>query len=275
MNQAPTSTDSVSGFLTRRIIGFFMFALVALVFLQVNVYGQEAVNEKSFLLLPYHPDFYLSDAERDISRQSGRDPDEFRTYFRQTLDRNLHEELDKAGRCVSLLQDTTLRSIKILENFYNQTAYNYHEPVGKRADVLTGKSEKRKREKAYDDLHTAPHSFATRGDARYLRAEVKDTSLLPGLAGRFGADYIISINQLEIKTNYNTCIDIANKIYRREVIVHYSVFDSRGREVAGNFEFSFFPSDSNKDTAIAERCFPEIASAIAKHLSGILEKSRN
>ena len=108
-----------------------------------------------------------------------------------------------------------------------------------------------------------------------MQAAVKDTTFFRKMTLQYGSDHVISINQLEIKTNYNTCIDIANKIYRREVIVHYSIFDKQGREVSGNFAYSFFPSDSNRDTAIAERCFPEISTAIAAHLRAVLEKSRN
>lgn len=227
------------------------------------------------MLLPYRPDFYLSDAERDISRQSGRDPDEFRTYFRTTLDEYLEKELDAGGNCKSLLKDTSAAGRNTIADFYNYAALTYQEPRGPAPAVREEKRGNKRKEKITTDIHTAPHSYSTRGDTRYMQAAVKDTSFLRGMTVKYGGDHILSINQLEIKTNYNTCIDIANKIYRREVIVHYSIFDKQGREVAGNFAFSFFPSDSNRDTAIAERCFPQISAAIAAHLRAVLEKSRN
>jgi len=257
-----------------RVDRFFYIVLAAVFLFHLHTNAQDSLRTGNILLLPYRPDFYLSDAERDISRQSGRDPDEFRTYFRTTLDEYLEKELDAGGNCKSLLKDTSAAGRNTIGDFYYYAALTYQEPMG---PAPTGREEKKgskRKDKSTTDIHTAPHSYSTRGDTRYMQAAVKDTTLLRRMAVQYKADHILSINQLEIKTNYNTCIDIANKIYRREVIVHYSIFDKQGREVAGNYAFSFFPSDSNKDTEIVERCFPEISAAIASQFKAVWDKSR-
>ena len=76
----------------------------------------------------------------------------------------------------------------------------------------------------------------------------------------------------EIKTNYNNCIDIARHVYKRELIISYSVYDAKGKQVDGNLAHAYFPSDSNRASDIAERTFPVIASSIAEHIKELTFK---
>ena len=100
-----------------------------------------------------------------------------------------------------------------------------------------------------------------------MQVEIRDTSFLNYLFQLYQSDYIVSINQFEIKTNYNSCIDIANKIYRRELLIHYSILKANGKQVRGNFCMEFFPASTNSDREIVERTFPGIAASIQKEMA--------
>ncbi|MBL7924136.1 MAG: hypothetical protein JNL88_08055 [Bacteroidia bacterium] len=243
----------------------------------LQAFGQQGVTNTSILLVPFQPEFYLSDAERDIMAQTHQTPDAYRQYFRRVLDLKIQAELEDLGPCHSLLQDTTTAGRSRLENFYARVAYSYAHPVGPRR---TADHDKRKEGKAsglHPDPHTAPQSISTRGDARFMQAEIRDTAWLRQLCELHQAEWIVAINQFEIKTNYNSCIDIANKIYRRELLIHYSILKADGRQYRGNFLMDFFPSGSNRDTEIAERVFPVLAKSLkeeVKDVAGISEKER-
>ena len=227
------------------------------------VYAQEQVNT-SILLIPYQPEFYLSDAERDIMQQSERNPDEYRTYFRKVLDLKLMAELETIGPVHSMLQDTGTAGMRDLARYYGTTGFSYAEPVGPR---IPDKKEIRKEDKKFElfkDQHRAPQTITTRGDTKFMQAEPGDTAFFATLASKHHAGLIISINQFEIRTNYNSCIDIANKIYRREILLHYSIFLPNGKQIRGNFLMEFFPSNSNREQDIAEKCFPLLAAQLKK-----------
>lgn len=226
----------------------------------------DSTTKVSILLIPYSPEYYLSDAEHEIVQASEKSQLEVHEGFRKSLDLKLIAELETLGSCKSMLSDTSRSGLMKLGRFYHYTAYTYAEPVGKRADRADELPKSKKKGTLQNNHHTAPQSLTTRGDSRYMRATPQDTLMLKQLRNSSGSQYIVSINQFEIKTNYNTCIDIANKIYRREVIVHYSVFDQNGKEVLGNFALSFFPSNTNRYSDIVERCFPEIAREIAANV---------
>ena len=110
-----------------KIIGFVVF-----LFWQMGASAQDTLKNTSILLVPFPPEYYLSDAERDIMAQTKRSPEEFRNYFRKTLDLKIQGELEVHGPCISLLQDTTSRGRKLLEMFYGKAGYSYAYPVGGR-----------------------------------------------------------------------------------------------------------------------------------------------
>ena len=225
--------------------------------------AQEAVNT-SILLIPYQPEFYLSDAERDIIQQSERTPDEYRRYFRQSLDLKLTAELETIGPVFSMLQDTSSAGRKDLQHYYGTTGFSYAEPVGPRIPTKQEIKKQDKKRELFHDQHTAPQTITTRGDTKFMQAEPGDTAFFSSLAAKHHAGLIISINQFEIKTNYNSCIDIANKVYRRELILHYSIFLPNGKQIRGNYLMEFFPSNSNREQDIAEKCFPLLAAQMKK-----------
>ena len=245
--------------------------IVVLFFLQMGASAQDSIKNTSILLVPFQLEFYLSDAERDIMAQTKRSPEEYRDYFRKTLDLKIQAELEVLGPCVSLLQDTTLQGRNLLEMFYGKAGYSYADPVGGRT---LSKSEIKKQKKQFElhpDAQTAPQTITTRGDSKFMQVEMGDTSFLNYLFQLYQSNYIVSINQFEIKTNYNSCIDIANKIYRRELLIHYSILKANGKQVRGNFCMEFFPSSTNSDREIVERTFPGIASSIQKEIAEEIE----
>jgi len=248
----------------------FRILLLLLLLNSPVLVAQETANA-SILLIPYQPEFYLSDAEREIMKEARRTPDEYRQYFRQSLDLKLAAELEMLGPVHSMLQDSTLAGRKDLARYYGSTGYSYADPVGPR---VTDQKEIRKADKKFElfgNQHAAPQTITTRGDTKFMQAEPTDTTFLAALASRHQATYIISINQLEIKTNYNTCIDIANKVYRREVILHYSILTPNGKQVRGNYLMEFFPSDSNRDSDIVERVFPLLAKQLYTQVADIIK----
>ncbi|MFM1745876.1 MAG: peptidoglycan-binding protein with multiple lysin domain [Bacteroidota bacterium] len=226
----------------------------------------DSTKKVSILLIPYSPEYYLSDAEKDILDASAISQSELHEAFRKTLDLKLSAELETLGSCKSMLSDTSRSGKMKLGRYYYSTGYSYQEPVGKRVARESELPKAKKKNSGGSSQHTAPQSITTRGDSKYMRATPSDTIVLKQLRSSTASDYIVSINQFEIKTNYNTCLDIANKIYRREVIVHYSVFDANGKEVLGNYAVAFFPSNTNRYGDIVERCFPEIAREITTNI---------
>ncbi len=239
-----------------------------------HIHAQDAEKNISVLLIPYLPEYYLSDAERDIMEQSHRDPEAYRHYFRNTLDLKIQAELESLGVCHSMMQDTSRNGQMLLGKFYEKTAYSYEQAVGgirTKGEHFISKVTKKKEE--VPEQHTAHKSIITHGEEKFMQAAVRDTAFLSSLASKTQAGVFVSINQIEIRTHYNTCIDIANKVYQRELIVHYSVFNKSGTQLRGDYLKATFPSNSSRDRDIAERLFPGIAASLREEVEKCVSQS--
>ncbi|HMT29866.1 MAG TPA: hypothetical protein PKD91_11355, partial [Bacteroidia bacterium] len=118
--------------------------------------------------------------------------------------------------------------------------------------------------KDHEDSKTASQYIPVKGDAMYMQAIVtKPVELFEELYKEYNADIFVFVTQFEIKTNYKSCMDIANQIYKREVMVHFTIYNKEGKLLAGSYATSFFPSDSNNANKIIGDCFPELAGYIA------------
>jgi hypothetical protein len=77
----------------------------------------------------------------------------------------------------------------------------------------------------------------------------------------------VVLTQFEIKTHYNECIDIANRVFRREFLMHFSVFDAQGNQTGGTAVSYDADSNINSINKITASVFPELVEKICAHVS--------
>lgn len=230
----------------------------------------DTTQQHRILLIPFQPEYYLSDAEQDIMQQTHKTPDEYRAYFRRILDLKIEATLSTLIPCSSLMQDTIQSVRNDMERYYSKAAMKYEFPIASK-QIKSMKSKSEGTSKEIENQHSAPQYATLKGDSKFMNSTVTDTTFFKSLLTKYHADYLLSINQFEIKTNYKSCIDIANRIYRRELMIHYSLLDANGKVVQGNFVTTYFPSNSNRDIDIAERVFPEIANMLKSSIIDLLK----
>jgi hypothetical protein len=235
----------------------------------VSAQNADSLKYHKILMISYYPDYYLSDAERDIMKSTSKSQEEYQRYFRYSLDRKLSGELESVLPTISLLQDTSNDAVKDLYSYYKKANYNYADPIGIKKDKK--KAKKGSKEESTEDVnqHTAEQYEKANANQKFMNAQLADSIFLTNLCKKYKADLIVSVNQMEIVTNYNTCIDIANRIYQRDVLIHYTIMNAKGKVLIGNCAKSSFPSNSNLDTEIAERTFPQISKVIATEVGGL------
>ena len=85
---------------------------------------------------------------------------------------------------------------------------------------------------------------------------------------KFRASHYIFINQLDIKRSADKRYVASEEQYKREIKVHYTIFDSEGKEVGSGAIKSRFPSNQNDMDKIIKVQFPLIAQRIVGNLLG-------
>ncbi len=241
----------------------FNFLLAQETELNIENSKRDSVLTHKVMLIPYDPLFYLSDAEADIIEQTKKEPQLIRESFRQSIDLNIKHAVQKSMPCISMLYDAdSIPSLKdALSLVYSKTGYRYEQPMPLPFQQQQTDSLKRKKnplEKESYDSKIAAQYITVKGTDQYMNAVLNKPSVLENLYNQYGTDIFVFVNQFEIKTNYKSCLDIANKIYKRQLMLHFSVFDKNGKQLAGAYAMTFFPSDSNNAYDIMKNCFPDI-----------------
>lgn len=213
-------------------------------------------NSFSFLVIPYKPMMHLSDADNDLSRYSELTPQEIREKLRVGLLKNLNSKLVLEYETKIPDQDFVQNDERDLELIYNSLAFGQDTVYPLKANAVK------------DSLHSKKKAFASKDattkniEKSYINVAFYDQKLLPDLARKYSADYFIFLNELDIKTNYADCLDLALKIYQRDLKVHYSIFDRNGKQVYGDVAVVKFPSNSNDVDEIIAGNFPGISEHI-------------
>lgn len=228
----------------------------------------DSLKAHKVMLIPLDPRYYLSDADRDISEQSKTDAVKFRSDFRHSIDRDVQRAVRGSYECISLLNDTADILEETLYQVIGRTGYRLEKtipitpkPIDDDQVIIKTKNSNAKE---HEDSKTASQYIPVKNNAMYMNAVVsKPQDLFKELYDQYQADIFVFITQMEIKTNYSSCMDIANKIYRREVMLHFTIYDKEGRLLAGSYATSFFPSNENNANKIIGDCFPELARYVA------------
>ncbi len=250
--------------------------LVLLLIVPVTSAAQDSGHESQqpdsgltrVLLIPYDPLYYLSDADREIIEQTDVEPSRIYRLFRDNIDYYIQRRVSSWYPCISALNDAD--SIPSLEHalglVYSTTGYRYDNPMPlpyKEERMDTTRRKKNPLLKNAHDSRIAAQYLPSEEDAKYMNAVIRKPEVLQELYETYGTNVFIFVNQFEIKTDYSSCFDIAKKIYRREVLVHFSVFNRHGKQTAGACVAAPFPSDSNNAYEIIRNCFPDLASYIS------------
>jgi LysM repeat protein len=236
-------------------------------------------SRKQILVIPFDPYLYFSDADAEIAAKSNMAMPKVRQMFR----RRLNALLDVEGyEMIHLLGGKTKDSTSDLNKIYSTVTYGYQEilysPYNPNNDkykamenAVAQQSEKSGLrdwfDKKKDRMQGANPATATQYDlpkdhGKYFGVRVKDPEFFNYFKQKYDIDYYIFINQFEVKTNYENCLDRAALNYERTFTTHYSIFDADGKQVAGNKFKTHYNSNSNYIYTIVSDNAPKIVDRI-------------
>ncbi|HNQ13237.1 MAG TPA: hypothetical protein PKH65_06505 [Bacteroidia bacterium] len=236
------------------------------------------------LLFPYDPIYYMSDAENDIQQQSGeKDLKKIRNYFHEQSYDFVQRNLSRKYSCYAPMNDTSAAAYQLLVEVFKHTGYVMADPVVpdtserkkllSRLAFLKHNTEKSENE-VNDDIDIAAEYHYIE-DQKYLQASINKKELFKTIQNTYGSNYLVFLNQLEIKTDYINCIDASNKIYPRFVKMHYTIYNAQGAVVAGNTAIAEFKSSTSHFETIRNICFERVAEQISGDIENINRKNKS
>jgi hypothetical protein len=236
------------------------------------------INSKStVLVIPFESRMYLSDIDRDLGGANELNFQDIKEKFRAALDRQLFIALKPYYRPLSFYRISDQESQVELGYIYNSIGYKYElvpeeELVKKKnaATKLLGKFKKKEKKEDYIQAGMRGGQIVSQVDNRekYMKTVLSNEKLVSNLNNKYKASYYIFINQLDVKRSADMRYVASEEQYKREIKVHYTMFDNLGKEVSSGAIKSHFPSSQNDMDKIIKVQFPLIAQRIVRNLLG-------
>ena len=231
----------------------------------------------SVLIIPFESKMYISDIDKELAVKNELNFQDIKAKFRAALDRELFIALKKQYNPLSFYSIEPQKAIQELAYIYNSIGYKYEviptEEVVKKENAktkLVKKIKKKPKEEEYLEARIQNGELVSQVDNRekYMKTTLPNEKLLPSLNEKYKASHYIFINELDIKRAANDVYQASEEQYQREIKVHYTIFDSTGKEVSSGAIKSRFESEQNDIDKIIKVQFPLIAERIATNLLG-------
>jgi LysM repeat protein len=237
-----------------------------------NVYNFDP-SRKQVLVIPFDPYLYFSDADDEIAAKSKMP----RTKVRDVFRRRLNALLEAPGyEMIYLLGGRAKDTLSDLNKIYSSVSYNYqnsienpnYKPVvNPEADPKNDKTWLEKQKDKITNTNKDSKYDVPEDHGNYFGVKIRNPSeFFAYFSAKYSIDYYIFINQFEVKTNYENCLDRAAQNYERTFTTHFSIFDANGKQVAGNKFKTRYNSNSNYIFQIVADNCPKIAERILNEL---------
>jgi hypothetical protein len=240
--------------------------------------GQDS-NKHKVMIIPFDQYNYFSDADPELAEKNEKPVTDISRLFRYGLNYNISARVISTNETYNILTDTTVQSGTDLKMIYASITYRFEHPmnvvkgdsVGKavaQPDLFgNGVVEEEKKEKS-NPFKKKSEDEAEK-TAKYLNAVITHPEIFTGLQQKYGTDLFLFINQFELVTNYNHCLDRSANYFERKVVVHYSIYDANAKQLQGGAHTVTFSSgETNVDKIIATQ-FPLVADYLSTAIADV------
>lgn len=236
------------------MIRAILFAALLLFTASASARSENGRKACAVLLIPYNPTMHLSDSDQDIAMASGTDIGDMRQQMREELLIALNQRFAEVHDVKMPARNFVTESNSDIDHIYHSLYYDQQKTF---PAIYPSKF------KHYDTtLYVSRTAKKHTEDQQYIHSGLRDHHLLKDLAEKYSTNYFIFLNEIDIKTHYDDCINLSLKIYSRDVKVHYSIYDVSGKLIYGDVAVVHFPSSTNSVREISAQTFPHIARQI-------------
>jgi hypothetical protein len=242
----------------------------------------DSVSYNKVMVIPFNPTLYISDCNHELMKANKKNGEEIIKAMRYGLDYDLNARIVSIYETHDLLKDTAVDVQKDLQSIYGGISYKFDKPL--RPDEVEDKRGKKRKEffrnlrarvavrdkgPQSDNSPEARWASSYKEDPpaeKYFNVKIYNPDMLTYLNEKYGTDLFVFINQVELVTNYEKCLDRANGVFEREVRVHFSVFNKNAKQLYGDVITVTFPSNTNSLDNIINSNFPMISEYLAAKL---------
>ena len=224
----------------------------------------------SLVIIPFEDGMYMSDADAPIGRETGLNPGEIMSKFRNSLVQDLEDELRKDWNISVFHEEMKLNQGFGLDYVHSSVQYNYTaipDEVQMHDDTTLTKKELKKRkqnsgrESGIKEGQVVTHSNEVE---KYMSLVIKNDTLIGVMDSTLHSDYYLFINEFDIRHHIDDPSKIANGGLKYKLKVHFSCVDAKGNTLISGAVTSKVNSGNKNVYEIISQGIPEVTEKIAK-----------
>jgi len=224
------------------------------------------------LVVPFSVEMILSNGEHLICQSERISPAELVVFLRGQVSRTLGHAmgalynvkvLDIDDKAMVNDLSTLYKIIKVspemqpLQSFYKgyppKPFWKFFQPKSARwgTDCVNSNS-------------TPPHKCFR----NFAQVSILNDSAFTQVCKNNDAAFVVVISRFEMNTRYRNCSDLANNVYQRDIIIHYSLLDNSGKFIDGGMVGTTIQESSNKIKDV----YGESIAVMSKAIAGLIKK---
>ncbi len=266
-----------------------LFSIMLIMLISTLVFAQNFLDfnnqynrRKRVLVIPFDERIYFNDATPEIAKRDNLTHDEIMQYFRYQLNLQLKNSLMDSCEIVDLMTNNTREDEADIIGLYTTVSYNLQlaefeletENMGLIARKRAEKQEEARRKVREEEMRNARPGIRNgelvgqkqNTDDMYLHIVIDQPEVLKEIASRRKVDYFLFVNQFDIKTDYRDPYMSGKSNIQRLMRVHFSIYNTNGEFVSGNFASTKIPYYEDDKERIVNQYFPEIMRQIIKKI---------
>jgi predicted small secreted protein len=214
-------------------------------------------GKTNILVIPMYPTMFNVDPDisRAMSKASGQSFEQIRHTFNQALVDQLRKQFGNGFSITSLIDDT-VKMKEDLRYVYANTASEW---------TLTGSPlnppPPTAQQKPQPGLKNGQVQATTAQGDRFMNTILKKPEVIEKLKTKYKAQYIIFINQLDLKNDLGSDPYNLNgtQTFKRSAVMHFTIFSTAtGKRTAAGKLRSEFANTDNTPRAIIQKAFPSL-----------------
>lgn len=225
--------------------------------------SEESLSSTKVMVIPFNPSYYDTDVNAEYAdAKSNKRIAQAKDWAKFGLEKNVKARIvSGTGKRKDGLDDYSSDSDNDINKIYESVIYQYEKRDNRYAQKNSLISSLLKKLQSSEKAKQAYQSDEKHKE--YMNVVITDPQLLPAIAKKYGIELFVFINQYEIYTNYKKVIDPVNKIYQRQIKLHFSIFDATGEQIYGDVAILSFQGVSKDIDEIILNRFPVVANYVS------------
>lgn len=251
----------------------FVFLLICLSFLslraQENVQNPDTAfyHEKAMMIIPFEEKMFRSEIDKELADETEKNYETILSNFRYGVTYQFRYEMLYRYKAFSLINMTVDSVREDLERIYAGISYDYETIIDTAGYSEANPIQKIQFDKLIKETKKEPVNGTVNGEIvstrdtrkKYMKTEIRDTSLLPYLNDRYECEYYLFINELDLLNDLSDVNSVSTGEWNRILKIHYTILDKNGKIIESGLLEKTFPRDQNNIDEIISKEIKELA----------------